>query len=311
VSRYSQYPDFERLIIHISDTHLLADGHTLYGSIDTEATVRDFLTRVVNQGAPVDALVFTGDLAERGEKGAYQALRDAVEPFAAALDAQVIWVMGNHDEREPFAEVFFGGASTSPQDRVYDLDGLRVIALDTSVPGYHHGELEPDQLVWLAQQLENPAPQGTLLAMHHPPIPSPNDIMGVIELEDQAALAAVIRGTDVRGVIAGHLHYSTFSTFAGVPVSVSAAACYAIDGLPDSTKILSALTTGTSASLVHVYSEQVVFSSVSFDSGSELAFQSADLRAEVAQMSATERRETLSSKLSDFNQEVDRKQAGA
>ena len=115
-------------------------------------------------------------------------------------------------------------------------------------------------------------------------IPSPNDILGVIERDDQPALAAVIRGTDVRGVI---------------------------DGLPDSTKIISALTTGTSASLVHVYPEQVVFSSVSFDSGSELAFQSADLRAEVAQMSATERRETLSSKLSDFNQEVDRKQAGA
>jgi len=82
-------------------------------------------------------------------------------------------------------------------------------------------------------------------------------------------------------------------------------------GYPIQQSVFSALTTGTSALLVHFYPEQVVFSSVSFDSGSELAFQSADLRAEVAQMSATERRETLSSKLSDFNQEVDRKQAGA
>ena len=109
MSPSSQYPGFERLIIHISDTHLLAGGHKLYGSIDTEATVRDFLTRVVNQGAPVDALV--------------------------------IWVIGNHGEGEPFAEVFCGGASTSPQDRVYDLGGPRVIALETSVPGCHQEEL--------------------------------------------------------------------------------------------------------------------------------------------------------------------------
>ena len=44
-------------------------------------------------------------------------------------------------------------------------------------------------------------------------------------LRDQASLAEVIEGSDVRTIIAGHLHYSTTAMFAGVPVSVASATC--------------------------------------------------------------------------------------
>ena len=63
--------------------------------------------------------------------------------------------------------------SAATQDRVHDVAGLRIVSLDTSVPGYHHGELTDDQLAWLADVLATPAPHGTLLALHHPPIPIP------------------------------------------------------------------------------------------------------------------------------------------
>jgi 3',5'-cyclic-AMP phosphodiesterase len=308
---YSQHPPFDRLIVHISDTHLLAGEQKLYGSIDSGATLRGFLDRLVATEMDVDAFVFTGDLAERGEEAAYERLAEIVKPFATKLDAQVIWVMGNHDERQPFAQSLFGEeSSTRPQDRVYDLAGLRVIALDTSVPGYHHGDLTSAQLEWLSAELATPAPMGTLLALHHPPIPSPNEIMGVIELDDQAALEKVVRGTDVRGILAGHLHYSTHALFAGVPVSVCAGACYNVDMLPDASSLLSAVSSGISASLVHVYPDRVVFSQVPFDGGVELATQSATQRDMVAAMSPAERREVLSNKNSDFNKSVDRKQAG-
>jgi hypothetical protein len=33
----------------------------------------------------------------------------------------------------------------------------------------------------------------------------------------------------VRGIIAGHLHYSSTATFAGIPVSVASASCYTQD----------------------------------------------------------------------------------
>ena len=310
VSSFSQHPSAERVLVHISDTHLL-DGRTLFGSIDSDTPLRRLLERLVASGQQVDALVFTGDLADRAESGAYLRLRELVEPFALQLGAPVVWVMGNHDEREPFSEVLFGGPATAePQDRVCDLDGLRVIALDTSVPGYHHGELTPAQLEWLGNELASPAPKGTILALHHPPIPTPIELMGVIELQDQGALARVIEGTDVRGLLAGHLHYSTFSTFAGVPVSVCAASCYTIDLLGIEGTILSAVPGGLSASLVHVYPDQLVFSTVPLEDSGEITHYDAAGLAGITAMTAEQRREMFSNKNSEFNRASDREQSG-
>src|SRR6185369_13255649 len=140
------------------------------------------------------ALVFTGDLADRAEPAAYARLREIVEPAAAELGAVVVWVMGNHDERAAYAQGLFGetlsdeGAEAT-QDRVHDVAGLRIVSLDTSVPGYHHGEVTDAQLAWLADVLQTPAPHGTLLALHHPPIPIPMmPAAEFIELLDQDRL---------------------------------------------------------------------------------------------------------------------------
>ena len=310
VSSFSQHPSAERVLVHVSDTHLL-DGRALYGSIDSDTPLRRLLERLVASGTQVDALVFTGDLADRGESGAYRRLRDLVEPFALKLGAAVVWVMGNHDEREPFSEVLFDGSATAePQDRVVHCDGLRLIALDTSVPGYHHGELTPAQLEWLAAELATPAPRGTILALHHPPIPTPVELMGLLELEDQASLARVIQGTDVRALLAGHLHYSTFSTFAGVPVSVCAASCYNIDLLGVEGTILSAVPGGLSASLVHIYPDQVVFSTVPLEDSDEITHYDTAGLAGIAAMTKEQRREMFSNKNSDFNRAGDQKQSG-
>ena len=135
--------------------------------------------------------MFTGDLADRGEPEAYRQLREMVEPFAERLGAQVVWCMGNHDNRAAYARGLFD-AEASPEvlDRVYDVDGLRIVSLDTSVPGYHHGEITDAQYDWLADVLAEPAPHGTFLAMHHPPIPIPMlPAAAIIELDDQQRLA--------------------------------------------------------------------------------------------------------------------------
>jgi 3',5'-cyclic AMP phosphodiesterase CpdA len=133
--------------------------------------------------------------------------------------------------------------------------------MDTSVPGFHHGELSGDQLDWLAAQLETPAPDGTILALHHPPVPSVLDLSVLVELRDQAALAAVVRNSDVRTILAGHLHYSTTGTFAGIPVSVASATCYTQDlNVPvGGTRGRDA---GPAFNLVHVYEHTIVHSVV-------------------------------------------------
>ena len=175
-------------------------------------------------------MIFTGDLADQGEPEAYAKLRAIVEPACKAMGAKVIWAMGNHDDRANFRAGLLDQAGNDfPVDHSYFVNGLRVITLDTSVPGYHHGELSDDQLDWLPAELATPAPDGTILALHHPPVPSVLDLAVLVELRGQAALAGVLRNSDVRAILAGHLHYSTTATFAGIPVSVASATCYTQD----------------------------------------------------------------------------------
>ena len=257
-----QYGPATHLIAHISDTHFLGGGQALFGAVDTDTTVYMAMAQLERSGLRPDALVFTGDIADRGEAAAYRRVRDIVESAAERMGAPVIWVMGNHDKREAFrTELLREEGSTAPVDRVFDIGGVRIIALDTSVPGYHHGDLSDAQLVWLSDVLSEPAPHGSLLALHHPPVPTMVPLMDILELRHQARLAEVVTGSDIRGILGGHLHYATTGLFAGIPVSVAAATCYTVD-LTAPRDSLNGMQGGQSINLVHVYDNQIVHSHV-------------------------------------------------
>ena len=295
-----QHAPATHVIAHISDTHFLGGERPLYGSVDTDRNLAVALEQLERSGTNPEAIVITGDLADLAEPDAYERLKAQFEPAAERLGAQLIWVMGNHDERPPFAAAFFGGETTDPLDRVYRVGGLRIIALDSTVPGYHHGELTDAQLEWLRAELATPADDGTLIALHHPPIPTPIEIMAIIELQDQHRLADVIRGTDVRGILAGHLHYSTTGTFAGVPVSVASATCYTIDN-SGGVGSLVGVNGGQSFNLVHVYADSVVHTIVPMGEAPQVAGFSGVVLDALAAMSPDQRREAFSSKTSTFN----------
>jgi Icc protein len=301
-----QHPPARYVLAHISDTHFLGGRRPLYGSIDTDANLALAMTALETSGLRPDALVFTGDIADLGESDAYRRVRDIVEPAAQRMGSQLVWVMGNHDSRGAFrAELLQSGPGqggpeqgesnqgeeqAGPLDRVVHLGGLRVIALDTSVPGYHHGELTAEQLAWLEAELATPAEHGTLLALHHPPVPTPVAYMQVLELHDQAALADVVRGTDVRAILGGHLHYSTHGSFAGVPVAVAAATCYTMDAAAPG-RTLVGRDGGQSINLVHVYDDQVVHSIVPLGGFPVVASFGTDFTDRLEAATATELRE--------------------
>ena len=296
-----QYPAASHVIAHVSDTHLLGGGRPLYGQVDTVEHLSRAMAQLERSSAKPQAIVFTGDLADLGESNAYERLKEIVEPAAARMGAQLIWVMGNHDERIEYSRQLFDEESEAPQDRVYDVDGLRIISVDTTVPGYHHGEITDDQLDWLADVLGSPAKHGSILAIHHPPIPTPMlEAMGMLELSDQPRLAEVLRGSDVRAILAGHLHYSTHSTFAGIPVSVASATCYTLD-LSAEDSLLSGVDFGQSVNVVHVYDDQIVHSIIPVGDTAEVSGFPGSVLSQLEAMTAEERLEAFSSKNSTFN----------
>ncbi|HCB06743.1 MAG TPA: metallophosphoesterase [Nocardioides sp.] len=299
--QYGQYPLPRFTVAHLSDVHLLANDVLQYGVVEPEAGLRLALERLRRLDPVPQALVFTGDLADRGEPDAYARLRELVEPLALEIGAQVVWVMGNHDARAPYAKGLFDSDDDGPQDRVHDLGGLRIIALDTSVPEYHHGELSTDQLDWLRDQLATPAEHGTILAMHHPPIPVPTlEPAAIIELLDQHLLAEVIAGTDVRAILGGHFHYSSHATFAGVPVSVASASCYTTDPAPAG-RLISGVDGHQAFNTVHVYDDRIVHTVIPIPEAPEVSGQPDEMRALLDALSPEERREIISRKDSDFN----------
>jgi 3',5'-cyclic AMP phosphodiesterase CpdA len=308
---WGQHAPAEKVLLHLSDTHFLADAAALYGTVDTDGTVHRALEQLHSSGIRPDAIILTGDVADRGEADAYRRIRSIVGAAAARWGARVVWVMGNHDHRAAFRTHLLGEtlpaeppveppiepagepAVEPPVDQVFDLDGLRIIALDTSVPGYHHGEVSTAQLEWLAAVLRVPARNGSILALHHPPIPTPLPLMTVLELQDQPRLAAVLAGSDVRAILGGHLHYSTHGLFAGIPVSVAAAMCYTMD-LSAPKRELTGIDGGQMLSLVHVYADQITHSQVPIGAFRTVTHFSADYVEHLATLSPEDRLQAFS-----------------
>lgn len=291
-----QSPAPSHTIIHLSDPHFLAGGALLSGRIDVEANFARTLEAIMRAEPNPDALVITGDLTDLGEPEAYRRLRSMLEPLAEKLGAPIVWVAGNHDERPALRSELLGlQASEEPVTGAWDLGGLRLIALDTSVPGWHHGELDAGQLEWLASELATPAPHGTLLAMHHPPIPSHVPLFGILELQRQDELAAIVAGSDVRGILAGHLHYSSSGTFAGVPVSVASATCYTMNLSRPATEV-NGMDAAQAFQLVHVYPDNITHTVVPISDAATADFFTTEWVTQMAALSPEARREAFSRK---------------
>ncbi|GAA2500362.1 metallophosphoesterase [Terrabacter carboxydivorans] len=245
------------VIAHLSDPHLIAGGGLLGGHIDTEAQLRAALSRVEGSGERFDALVISGDLADTGDPEAYALLREIVEPVTERLGCALVLTGGNHDERRPLARALHGVDTDEPQDTVTVVNGLRIIAIDSAVPGYHHGGFSDDQFAWLARELADPADHGTVLVIHHAPITYRSPVMQLLDFDDVDRLRGVIDGSDVRAVLSGHLHVTSFGTLGGVPVFVAGGVSY-VDDVGAPRELLMAVDGPQSWNLVEVHADQVV-----------------------------------------------------
>jgi 3',5'-cyclic-AMP phosphodiesterase len=218
-------PTATHRIGHLSDTHFTASG--VLHDIPTAPALAAALEAL--EELPLDALVHTGDIVDMGEPAAYAAIRAATEAVTGRTGWPVVWAAGNHDLRASLREHLLGLPPTEePLDTVVHVRGLRLVSIDTSIPGRVEGGLEEEQLEWLRSVLAEPTEHGTVLALHHPPLPVEVTAMARLHLTGQDRLAAALAGTDVRAVLGGHLHYATASVLAGVPVFTVPALAYTI-----------------------------------------------------------------------------------
>lgn len=198
--------------------------------VDARARLDEALGVLTTWGVRCDAWVFSGDLSDDGTPESYAWLRERVMTAAASVGVPVIWGNGNHDERAAFLAGLGLGSGVGTAGLVLgetDLAGLRVLTLDSNLVGTPAGELSAEALGWLTERLDTPAPAGTVVVVHHCPLPQPQAAARLLwPLRNPADLAAVVRGTDVRLILSGHFHQTGFGTLAGVPVALASSLVY-------------------------------------------------------------------------------------
>jgi 3',5'-cyclic-AMP phosphodiesterase len=225
-------PAATHTLVQLTDLHIVAADEELPHGVDTAAVLAQALRAVEDSALTPAALVLTGDLTEHGRPEQYQRLRRIVEPAAVRIGAPVVYAAGNHDDRAALREHLLDEPpSAEPLDHSVRVGDLRIVVLDSTIPGHPHGVLHPEQLDRLRAELAEPAPAGTVLALHHPPLPSAAPLASAIRLLRREDLADAVAGTDVRLVLAGHTHVVSAGTLGEVPVWTGGPLATTLDGL--------------------------------------------------------------------------------
>ncbi|WP_417668841.1 phosphodiesterase [Roseibium sp.] len=204
------------LIAQITDLHLRPSGLTCYRVSDTNMLAERAVNAILALEHRPDAVVVTGDLTDRDDPREYALARHIL----AKLSMPVYLIPGNHDTSVGMGAAFsdYPGIKEASGEKLYytaDIGSVRLVALDSNVPGKPHGQLGTVQLDWLSKTLgESDRP--TLVAVHHPPVMTGIPHMDEIGLSDADSLAEVIAPHDhVERIMCGHVHRPIVAAFAG------------------------------------------------------------------------------------------------
>lgn len=151
--------------IWLSDLHYVAEG--LVQGHDPQLRLKLAVDFIVQQHSDAVACVITGDLVDLANLKNYQSLHSHLQQ----LPMPVLPMTGNHDDRTLLRTVLPlpDQAMADFVQYGYDFGPVRLLCLDTLIPGEDAGFLCADRLQWVEQELENAGDRPVILAMHHPP----------------------------------------------------------------------------------------------------------------------------------------------
>ncbi len=205
------------LIAQITDLHARPRGLPAYRVSETNSLIARAVDALLALAPRPDVVLVTGDLADCGLAEEYEALR----PVLARLPMPVYLVPGNHDRRETLREAFadWPGVAAHPRfvQCVVEDFPVRLIGLDTLVPGESHGALCAERLGFLEDALARDRTRPAVVFLHHPPFACGLGHMDRIRLlEGARELAAILtRNPQVERVLCGHHHRSISARFGG------------------------------------------------------------------------------------------------
>ncbi|HET9152630.1 MAG TPA: phosphodiesterase [Solirubrobacterales bacterium] len=209
------------LLAQLSDLHICEE----WEGADPAAQLERVVAAIRGLPNPLDAVLVTGDLTDDGSERHYRRARELL----ARLDAPLYVLPGNHDDRGRLREVFaLPGKGDEPVNYVAEVGDLRLVAFDSLVPGQDPGAYSREQLRWLDETLREQPGAPTLLALHHPPLPTGVPEWDAINLTaaDREALAQVVAlHPQLRAIVGGHLHRTAAGALGGCAVLSAPSTC--------------------------------------------------------------------------------------
>jgi 3',5'-cyclic AMP phosphodiesterase CpdA len=215
------------LLAQITDCHVVEAGRRLFDRIDTAGHLARTVEHL-NRLAP-DFVWVTGDLVESGKPEQYANLRALLDRLASPYAV----LPGNHDERgalkAAFADHSYWRQDTPFLQYTIETLPLRLIALDSLLPGEGGGRLCEERLAWLEARLAEAPERPTLIAVHHPPFVSGLAEMDAINLANSEALGRIVaRHPQIERILCGHLHRPIAMRWHGTVVTTAPATAHQV-----------------------------------------------------------------------------------
>ncbi len=220
------------LIVQFTDTHVLEDGKRVYGRFDSHAMLERAIDAILALEPKPDLALLTGDMVDRGSAEEYARIKKLLD----RLDIPLAIIPGNHDARDTLHAAFGKTAIMGEGEFLHwvrdDLGALRIIGLDTHVPGKVNGELCEKRLAWLEATLATAPDRPTLIATHHPPFTTAITHVEAWPFAGAAAFEKIVaKNKQIVRIVSGHLHRQMIAPFGGTIASVcpSTAHQFALD----------------------------------------------------------------------------------
>jgi Icc protein len=219
------------LICQLTDLHVRPRGRAANRVSETNMLTERACRVAAGFNPRLDVVIITGDLTECGLDTEYANLAAIL---GRTLSMPVYVIPGNHDRRENLRAglAHLPGVTSDPHFVQYAVEDypVRLVMLDTLVPGASHGALSAAQLEWLDRTLAGQPAKPTLIGMHHPPFVTGIPHMDKIALLDPGMFREVIaRHHQVQRIVCGHHHRPIIGQCAHATVSISPSVAHQVE----------------------------------------------------------------------------------
>lgn len=210
------------LLAQLTDTHVTGPSNNEVLYVDNNGRLSEAVDSL-NAERPRPAVVLaTGDLTNWGRIDEYEVLASLL----GRLDRPLLVLPGNHDHRGLLRSTFPDTPWVDAEHASWatTIEGVRVIGLDSTIPGKPGAAFDDQRERWLSAELDR-IDGPTVLALHHPPFRTGirwMDAAGFVGLDRLISLLAAkaLGGRAVTRIVCGHLHRPISSVVAGIPAQV-------------------------------------------------------------------------------------------